>query len=206
MVCRTSSIKNENTDYGVLFHSKKRTYLLKNQAFRPKLNIKDFTVSTSIILTKIKLEVLELDAKTKESLQSYIGKESEYYINWLDHKGIKGYSWSWFIFLFAPLWLAYRKMWLFLSLYLSIHVITLAMTWGNEARITGISHIIFMLFFAIHGNNLYMSHVQNKIQQNKGKSNEELKKMGGTSFFATILTAIFILVMIGTMFVVRLYS
>lgn len=145
-----------------------------------------------------------MDDKTKELTQAYIGKSSDYYINWAEEKGMKSYSWRWDIFLFTPLWLAYRKMWVFLSLYLSIFVITLAMTWGEEVRMTSPAYILVMLFFAVHGNSIYIAHVQNKINYNNNISNEKLRKIGGTSSIAALLTALFITVLICMVFLIRL--
>jgi ribosomal protein L40E len=117
----------------------------------------------------------------REELAVFVGKNAAYYLKRWDkmmHTGSLA-SWNWAAFLFSPLWLFYRKMYLSGIIYL---IATILLS----------KYLVFQIIFAvaigISGNFIYLQHARGKILAVKAifhvPANQKkiIAKAGGTSW------------------------
>jgi len=139
----------------------------------------------------------------RKNIQIFIGKNAEYFFGKWEAK--KRYQqWNWAAAFFGIYWLAYRKMYKYS--WFIIGVIPLAGFFeSNRLLPENFSTFLYTaigLGLALYGNDLYKSHVEDKIKEiettHLGDQLEiELARQGGTNFAAALAFAVgFTLVMV----------
>ena len=134
---------------------------------------------------------------TRNNIKKYIERlnistQSDYdYLK--KHKFI---SWNWASFFLGVYWMAYRKMWKFVAIYLVYFVVIDMLLRDQRGLSSGINFVVNLLL-GIYGNSLYFSYASKKIDAIKAmglaKDDEisSLQKSGGTSI-GSLLIFIFI--------------
>ncbi len=105
-------------------------------------------------------------------------------------------SWNWASFFIGVYWMAYRKMWKFVAIYLVYFVIVDTILRDQRGLSAGINFVVNLLL-GMYGNSLYFSNASKKIDAIKAKGLTKydeissLQKAGGTSI-GSVLIFIFI--------------
>ncbi|MGO0063457.1 DUF2628 domain-containing protein [Brevibacillus fluminis] len=128
---------------------------------------------------------------SQDDLIVFVGNNQAYYLQkWMTSlQPEKRSGWNWVAFFFAPMWFAYRKMYLQAFIFFIVQSIVSSITFG----ITGLAGAIIGGLF---GNAYYYKHAKQKIQQTMlSTDNPDMRKMklmqaGGTSKGALILVIV----------------
>lgn len=152
---------------------------------------------------------------TEDNLFKFIGaKNLDYYAKVFRRNKEKDnfVSWNWAAFLFAPFWLAYRKMYGWLAIFLVAD--TIAEGIGTMSVVVGILlKIAIIVIVGIFGNCIYLSHCKKKINsinselEDYENKDEVTKANGGTSGLSVVIFFLAIIIFVALMiFVMSLLS
>jgi len=138
----------------------------------------------------------ELDATTKEDLQSFVGAkyESSYKKRWYGMSDRRSkLSWNWACFFFGPFWMSYRKMYRLSYGYLAAYFILelIVNIIGDELSAIGLVDMIIWLGLTVFVNYFYLEKAKKAVASQKNVSTEkrkkELSQLGGTSVAAVFV-------------------
>ena len=122
--------------------------------------------------------------ESSELLKTFVGEKFAFY----DRKWAKNNSWNFAAFFLGPIWMLYRKMYLYSAIYVAVMVVIGVTSYLFEFPRTVDSAInsIFLMLCATQGNKLYKHFVEKKIQLiSSSASGNELKiavaRAGGTA-------------------------
>ena len=166
-------------------------------------------------------DIIEDEAGSEEKyFSAYFGKKEEYYLlkeKFFSETGSK-FAWNWAAFfscIIGPIWLAYRKMWVFVGIYWILNIIFLltATTIKNYEN-TVISYAdlmistVLMIVVSIFGNFFYIKQMERDIFEIKNTFNEEqwmqaISAKGGVSIIAVIIVVILDLIVGGIIIWIR---
>ncbi|MGR6033932.1 MAG: DUF2628 domain-containing protein [Candidatus Nitrosoglobus sp.] len=138
-------------------------------------------------------------------LQNFVGKNFEYFRKkWeIAERKESKFAWNWAAFLIGPIWLAYRKMYLYLGILIAFIIIESLIDYAFNLPNSTSNAIDAAIGFVFgnQGNYLYKLHVDRKVKQIISKSGfqnttAELKRLGGTSIGAALGSVVIIIVII----------
>jgi hypothetical protein len=152
-------------------------------------------------------------AQADPALHGAIGANSDYYLrSWaaMDSTG-SSTSWNWAAFLLNGFWLAYRKMWGLMILYVALilaivgAVGALLLTKTVEIEVAAALWALLIIpaaWLGLKGNALYRSHVQRVLVETGASiydpaSLERARRRGGTSIAGPILLYVAISLIVG---------
>ncbi len=124
----------------------------------------------------------------EDTLKAYVQGNNDYYLirwKWMSLIYSRR-TWNWPAFFFPIPWLAYRKMYSYLFIFLIPYIIL---------AILGID-ILLRFILGIYGNYLYAKHTYKKLKELKIRANNDeefknlIEKKGGTSVLAVIMVII----------------
>jgi len=133
----------------------------------------------------------------EEALRTFIGKNYEYYANkWglmPDRKSKSSFNWGGFFL--GPLWMVYRKMYLYSWVFVGIGFAIgfLEMIFNVPKSISNATNIALAVTVGIQGNSWYRNHVENKIREvmasaaSSEAARAELARRGGISGWVVML-------------------
>ena len=153
-----------------------------------------------------------MDKITEEELRAFVGPRAERYLAMWQadlELGVCRATKNWAAFLFAPFWLAYRKMYRVLAIFLGIalfesvleELILEKFSFSTEAGyvVTSGIGILFAVVCGVWGNKWYFSHAQRHIVRaripgaNENGDCGAISDRGGTSLIAVFLGTVFFL-------------
>lgn len=152
---------------------------------------------------------------TEDNLFKFIGaKNLDYYAKIFRRNKEKDNfaSWNWASFLFAPFWLAYRKMYGWLAILIVADIVAEGI--GTASVVVGLLlKIAIMVIAGIFGNCIYLAHCKKKINsinsalEGYENKDEVMKANGGTSGLSVVIFFLAIIVFIALMiFVISLLN
>jgi hypothetical protein len=164
-----------------------------------------------------------LDLNQKEA-EAFVGRKAAYYLRkWPLARELTGTStgFNWAAFLFAGLWLPYRKMywaatifWGTLLVESIVEEVVFVLILGKPEPPTGLSRLVGLIaavVCGVCGNQWYLTHTRRVVAEVRslGQSEDEylraLSKRGGTNLAASLgFLALFIIAITGTLFVLGL--
>jgi hypothetical protein len=124
-----------------------------------------------------------------EQLAAAVGPKADWYIGrWrqMDEKGSKA-NWNWAACLLSAYWLAYRKMWLGMVLFIVASVVLSVIGSANPtaAKVTLILNILMTFITGYFGNHWYRMQTERLVAQSAGMARadglEMLRRRGGVS-------------------------
>jgi hypothetical protein len=99
-------------------------------------------------------------------IEAYVGKNIQFY-KWAS-AAARGISWNWAAFLFAPLWMVYRKMYWQALAFMAVVFLSdaiLHLTYGHAID-QNIAHLLAtasQVVIGVMGNQIYRLHVQKQV-------------------------------------------
>lgn len=139
----------------------------------------------------------------QELLLAYVNKNKEFYNQkWKKSKNPQtSSSWNWPAFFFGPLWLAYRKMYLFSFLYMFAYLIV---DWLIVSELFGYGlSFVTMVLFGLFGNAVYYRHAKKAVQSySKSELPTEetstiLAAKGSTTIWGVVIATIVLFTLTG---------
>ncbi|PGS49402.1 DUF2628 domain-containing protein [Bacillus sp. AFS041924] len=100
-----------------------------------------------------------------------------------EHKQL---SWNWASFFLGVYWMAYRKMWGWVSVYFAYFVLS-DLLFSQVSALDRFVNFVISILIGMYGNAMYFAHAAKKIDAIKRKSistqekNAEYERVGGTS-------------------------
>ena len=145
------------------------------------------------------VQVVALFRERFAPLQAFIQTRSYYYLpKWeaLDPTlgRVASRTFNWAAFFLTVFWMAYRKMYLYLVVWIAfllVFYLILEVLFSVSTSVTNGANIAMMYFFGRYGSSLYRKHVERKLRQIKTTMTSEywaqaFRDKGGTSLWAPI--------------------
>ncbi|MFB7140623.1 DUF2628 domain-containing protein [Gottfriedia sp. NPDC056225] len=135
------------------------------------------------------------DTNDVERFWQFAGNNSNVYANRLrifsqsdydyaqEHKQL---SWNWASFFLGVYWMAYRKMWGWVSIYFAYYILS-DLLFSQVSALDRFVNLIISVLLGMYGNAMYFAHAAKKIDAIKRTSisaqekNAEYERVGGTS-------------------------
>lgn len=150
-----------------------------------------------------------MEKLTEEELRAFVGPRAERYLEmWqadLDLRACRATK-NWAAFLFAPFWLAYRKMYRVLFVFLSIALCEsvleelvfeeFSLSTETGYVVTSGIGILFAVVCGVWGNKWYFAHSVKQIDRARsletdgGKTLESISRRGGTSVVSIVVATV----------------
>lgn len=146
-----------------------------------------------------------------EATSIFIGKNYEYYLRkWETAEQKKSkQSWNWAAFLLGFAWMAYRKMYLYTSIFIGVVIVVAfcELAFGLPENLTNAIMLAISVTIGFQGNSWYKLHVEKKVKEITAmnapeQAKIELARQGGTSIGAAIGFVVALLAIILLMVVV----
>ena len=120
-----------------------------------------------------------------------IGTNTPYYVDKFNHMKLQGKltSWNWAAFFFGPIWMIYRKMYLYGGIGAGVAFVLPSL--GNVGAVLSLAGYIAL---GVLGNHLYMNHLEGVVTQARmmaqPQKNQLLLQKKDVNTAAAILTAV----------------
>ncbi len=117
---------------------------------------------------------------------------SVHYEELINNGKIEGWfkSWNWAAFFFGPLWLAYRKMYAYVTFFVLINLLLSFIVYYLWSRTMWISGPLIMVLFGLYGDSLYINFARKKVEKGKTESGTSVF-MFTTALIAFLLFALY---------------
>lgn len=125
---------------------------------------------------------------TSINLKLFIGKNADYYIEKWDKADNQARfaGWNWAAFFLGVFWLAYRKMYRYMFIFILLSILVGSLPIGGSAY----TPLFWMILLGLFGNTLYYKHTKQKVSivkqqyQSTKEMETNLKKIGGIKWLA----------------------